>query len=139
MRTLTGMVQPVRVGVAWFPADQFETALDRWPDLAAGLETRDYPTYCRMLEQTLTSMARQATPVLAPIDIADLETWATERGMDPGSREARSEYAADLARRPGPPGPAWPPAAEAVCWCGSGHAYRSCCRSGTAFHRPATR
>lgn len=129
----------MRVGVAWFPVDQFEIALARWPDLAASWETRDYPTYCRMLEQTLTGLVGQTAPVLVPIVIADLETWSTGRGLDPGSREARSEYAADLAHQPGPPGPIWPPAPEAACWCGSGRPYRSCCRMGTAFRRPATR
>lgn len=138
MRTLTGMTGPIRIGIAWFPAGQFEAALDRWPDLATSWETRDYPTYCRMLEQTMTGLAGQAIPVLVPITITALDAWAASRHLDPGSREARSQYAADLARQPGPIGPAWPPAPHQECWCGSGRPYQSCCRAGDAFHRPAT-
>lgn len=133
------MAGPIRIGIAGFPAAQFEAALQRWPALAAGWETRDYSTYCRMLEQTMTGLAGEAIPVLAPITITALEEWAASRHLDPGSREARSQYAADLACRFGPIGPIWPPGPTEDCWCGSGHPYRSCCRTGDAFHRPTTR
>ncbi|MGH9120915.1 MAG: SEC-C metal-binding domain-containing protein [Acidimicrobiales bacterium] len=44
---------------------------------------------------------------------------------DAGSGEARSSYAADIARR-GAALP-WPPGRNAPCWCGSGRKYKTCC------------
>ncbi|MGH9056067.1 MAG: SEC-C metal-binding domain-containing protein [Acidimicrobiales bacterium] len=42
-----------------------------------------------------------------------------------GTGEARSSYAAEIARR-GEATP-WPPGRNGPCWCGSGRKYKTCC------------
>jgi hypothetical protein len=64
-------------------------------------------------------------PSIAPVDVDELVDWAVSAGYDPGSGEARSEFAAELARS----GRArkWPPARNEACWCRSGRKYKHCC------------
>lgn len=85
-------------GVGWFPADEFETALARWPQLAGLWEIRDYAAYCRMLDAAMVSHSRGTAPWLMPIHPDRLVTWAESRGPDPGGEEARAGCAADQAR-----------------------------------------
>ena len=62
---------------------------------------------------------------VAPMEVDCLIRYAEEHGYDPGSGEARSAYAAELARE----GRALrlPPGRNDRCWCGSGRKYRVCC------------
>lgn len=110
--------------VAWFPPDQRDTALKRWPDLAGDLAR---PGYDRRIEGQIRSMARTLGehPTVAPIDIAGLEAFATQNGLDPASGEARSRYAAERGHL-GEVVP-WPPGRNDHCWCRSGRKYKRCC------------
>ncbi len=118
---------PMRWSLAWFPPDQRAGALERWPDLAEDFE--DGRAYSRRLEAHLRDLARALgrDPTVAPIDVDALVQWATEAGYDPASGEARSAYAAELART----GAAlhWPPGRNDPCWCRSGRKYKRCCGS----------
>lgn len=111
--------------VAWFPRDQIEAALARWPSLADDLNDPD--AYCRTIETRLRDM-RNATgrqPSVAPLRVERLVEFAEENGIDPDSGAARSRLAAELDRigdsRP------WPPERNEPCWCGSGRKYKRCC------------
>jgi SEC-C motif len=62
---------------------------------------------------------------VGPITVDGLSAFSTAERDDPGTAEARSSYAAEIARR----GDAirWPPGRNALCWCGSGRKYKTCC------------
>lgn len=111
--------------IGWFPRDQIEAALGRWPSLAGDLGDPD--AYCATVEGRLRDM-RSATgqaPWVAPIKVDALELFASERGLDPGSGFARVHFATVLADR-GEAQP-WPPGRNELCWCGSGRKYKRCC------------
>lgn len=121
---------PVALGdaiwaVAWFPADERPAALARWPDLEEDLA--DPQAYAQRIERELRLLkdATQRDPWIAPLRVAELETFAEREGLDPGDGQARSRYAAELART----GQAmtWPPGRNDPCWCGSERKYKRCC------------
>jgi tetratricopeptide (TPR) repeat protein len=111
--------------VAWFPRDQIEAALARWPSLADDLNDPD--VYCRTIEARLQDV-RSATgrqPSVAPLRVEQLVEFAAEHSLDPDSGAARSQLAAQL----GSVGESvpWPPRRNEPCWCGSGRKYKRCC------------
>jgi tetratricopeptide (TPR) repeat protein len=106
-------------------AEELAEALAAWPELAEHVPTT-FPEYCRGTEAHLKAYARGGVRVsVAPVRVAALRRWAADRDLDPGSPEARSQYAADLLRLGG--AVAWPPARNEPCWCGSGRKYKKCC------------
>lgn len=111
--------------IAWFPRDQSEAALERWPDLADDLEDPD--AYCRAIEARLREMhaATGRVPSVAPLNVEALLEFASEKDSDPNTGAARSQFAAVLASR-GETVP-WPPGRNDPCWCGSGRKYKRCC------------
>ncbi|HWB70572.1 MAG TPA: SEC-C metal-binding domain-containing protein [Solirubrobacterales bacterium] len=111
--------------VAWFPRDQIEAALERWPSLAGDL--RDPDAYCRLIEDRLREVrgATGRVPSLAPLEVDALIEFAAEQGLDPDTGSARSGFAALLDSR-GEVVP-WPPGRNDPCWCGSGRKYKRCC------------
>jgi SEC-C motif len=116
---------PTAWALAWFPPDQRAAAIERWPTLAG--DFADAVAYSRRLEAHLRSL-QQATgerPRLAAIDVEDLVAWSAAQGFDPDSGEARSQFAAELARTGR--ALAWPPERNELCWCGSGVKYKRCC------------
>jgi tetratricopeptide (TPR) repeat protein len=116
---------PTAWALAWFPPDQRAAALERWPTLAD--DFADPAGYARRLEGNLRSL-QQATgerPRVAAIDVEDLVAWSAAEGYDPDSGEARSQFAAELARTGR--ALAWPPQRNEPCWCGSGLKYKRCC------------
>jgi hypothetical protein len=116
---------PAVWALAWFPPDQRAAAIERWPTLAD--DFADPVTYSRRLEGRLRSLL-QATgerPRLAAIEVEQLITWSAVQGYDPDSGEARSQFAAELARTGR--ALAWPPQRNEPCWCGSGLKYKRCC------------
>lgn len=112
--------------VGWFPRDQIEAALNRWPSLAADLKDRD--AYCRTIEVRLHDLrdATGRTPRIASLEVDALLRFAYEHGLEPETGAARSRFAAALAGR----GETvlWPPGRNEPCWCGSGRKYKRCCR-----------
>ncbi|MEX0835709.1 MAG: DUF6398 domain-containing protein, partial [Nitriliruptor sp.] len=126
------------LAVAWFPPEQFATAIDRWPALADRVGTRDHQEYARVVQGTLLDLAREfgRHPVLVPVTTAALEEHAEQVGLDPGGSQARATLAAELDRQGA--GSEWPPGRNDPCWCASGRKYKRCC--GTVpidpDHRP---
>jgi tetratricopeptide (TPR) repeat protein len=126
--TTPGAVEQVRWSVAWFPRDEIDAALARWPDLSGDLEDPD--AYCRSIEGTLRELARETgrQPTIAPIRAAALSEYAESHGLDPDTGTARSRFAAETDRL-GDALP-WPPGRNDSCWCGSGRKYKRCCGAG---------
>jgi hypothetical protein len=116
----------VQVSLAWFPAEDWDEARTRWPDLA-GYNPADHHEYCRTMEGRAKLLARRLgeDPSISPIHIDELEAFAAERLLPADSGEARSSLAAEVART----GRAvvWPPGRNDPCWCGSGAKYKACC------------
>lgn len=111
--------------VAWFPRDQIEAALTRWPSLADDLNDPD--AYCRTIEARLREIRSEAgrQPFVAPLQVERLVEFAEENGIDPDSGAARSRFAAELGRMG--ESVSWPPGRNEPCWCDSGRKYKRCC------------
>ncbi|MCU4186737.1 SEC-C domain-containing protein [Acidiferrimicrobium sp. IK] len=115
------------MSLAWFPRGEWEKATAVWPDLLEGMPA-DHAEYSRRIEARLKRLARSLPghPVrVGSMTVDGLTAFSADDGADPGSGQARSSYAAELARR----GEAkqWPPGRNAPCWCGSGRKYKACC------------
>jgi hypothetical protein len=117
----------VALSLAWFPANQFAEALERWPDLAEDWETTDHAGYCRYFQGQLLVLEDIGVRHLsvAPLVIDDFIAWCGEEELDPATGEARAGYATELSRADRVI--RWPPARNAPCWCGSGRKYKTCC------------
>lgn len=120
----------VAVAIAWFPAGEYEKAIERWPSLAedwAGVPHRDY---CRRMDGHIKWMRVHGIHVraVAPIVADEFVAWCEERGEDP--EEARAQYTAERYRLG--EGIDWPPGRNERCWCGSGRKYKKCCGSAQA-------
>lgn len=138
-RTLTpsGHAQQQRsramgLGLAWFPVEEFTSALRTWPQLADSWGTTDHSTYNKqlqrhLLELTDMSPATISTAWIVPVDLTALQTWCEQSGHDPSTPEARSAYAAELVRTQASGLICWPPERNATCWCSSGRKYKKCC------------
>jgi hypothetical protein len=128
-RTPGGPLRPresakVALSLAWFPADEWVAAVERWPHL-----TEDFPTphhkYSQRIEARMKWLARHEAArglSISPLSVAEL---VETEGDNAGTGEARSHLAAEVART----GRAitWPPARNDSCWCGSGRKYKKCC------------
>ena len=118
---------PMPLAFAWFPADQWPQATERWPDLLDELPA-DHAEYSRVTEARVKHIARQVPGSrlhVAALSVAGLVAHAEEAGYDPGTSEARSSYAAALLERGG--AVVWPPGRNEPCWCGSDRKYKKCC------------
>lgn len=111
--------------LAWFPPEERAAALERWPTLAD--DFADGNAYSRRIEGHLRRLQRTLAqaPSVSPIEVHELIEWAAAEGHDPDTGEARSAFAAELARS----GRAldWPPGRNDPCWCRSGRKYKRCC------------
>lgn len=119
------LAEPIVWTLAWFAPDQRAAALARWPGLAD--DFADPAAYNARIEDHLRLLQREIrrAPSVAPLDVEELADWAAKAGHDPDSGEARSQFAAELART----GRAidWPPGRNDPCWCRSGRKYKRCC------------
>jgi hypothetical protein len=115
---------PIPVALAWFPADEWPLALERWPDLADHMPA-DHAAYSRCIEARLKWLATGLPgnrSSVAPLTVAELDEAAGDRA---GTGEARSELAAQIDGQGR--AIAWPPRRNERCWCGSGRKYKQCC------------
>jgi tetratricopeptide (TPR) repeat protein len=120
------------VSMAWFPADEYEAAVERWPSLAEDWADVPHSDYCMRMDGNIKWMRSHGIPIRAvvPIVVEAYAAWCAEQDEDP--EEARAAYAADR-MRDGKVIP-WPPGRNEPCWCGSGRKYKKCC--GPAPARP---
>ena len=116
------------VGVAWFPAQEYERALQIWPSFAEDYEHGPYAAYCARLELLLRDLKGQGTARLAltPIEIERYLSWCTEHDHGPEESDSRAAYATELLED-GLAHP-WPPGRNQPCWCGSEKKYKKCCQ-----------
>jgi tetratricopeptide (TPR) repeat protein len=116
------------LGLAWFPADEYERALQTWPSFAEDYEHGPYAAYCARLELLLRDLKAQGAARLAltPIEIDSYLSWCTEDNSDPEQSDTRANYATELLER-GHAHP-WPPGRNQPCWCGSEKKYKKCCQ-----------
>lgn len=115
----------VSLALAWFPAGEYERAIDRWRDLAEEWAGVSHPAYCARLDGHAKWMRAHGIHVraIAPIHVDDYIAWCAQNDEDP--EEARAHYAAHrLADGAATP---WPPGRNEPCWCGSGRKYKKCC------------
>ena len=124
--------EEVAVSIAWFPADEYEMAIERWPSLAEDWADVPHSDYCGRMDGNIKWMRSQGVPIRAivPIVVDEYAAWCTEQDEDP--EEARAAYTAHRMRE-GAAIP-WPPGRNEACWCGSGRKYKKCC--GPAPARP---
>jgi tetratricopeptide (TPR) repeat protein len=123
--TTSGFLEAEAYAVAWFPREEIDAALTRWPSLASDL--RDPDSYCAIVEARLREV-RAATgrvPSVAPLTVEALVEFAAAHDLDPETGQARSRLAGVLAGRDEVI--AWPPGRNDPCWCGSGREYKRCC------------
>ena len=125
----------VALALAWFPASEFPTALQLWPQLAESWGTTDQTDYNRQLERHLRkfSVTAPGPTWIAPIAIEAFQSWCRRNGRDPATSDTRASYAADQARTAPNQLLAWPPERNQPCWCHSGHKYKKCCGHPTAL------
>ena len=118
---------PKSVAIGWFPAGQFEQAVALWPDLVAGWRVSGFTEYCHAFDRHLRELELlpDTSVLLAAIDVKHYLKWCAQAGLDSGSPESRSRYAAEVATR-GRAQP-WPPKTGKRCWCGRDEAYENCC------------
>ena len=115
------------VGLAWFPAEEYQRALETWPSFAEDYEHGPYSAYCARLELLLRQLKAQGVARLAltPITIDDYLAWCAEHDHDPEQSDNRASYATELLdhniTQP------WPPERNEPCWCGSQRKYKKCC------------
>jgi len=113
------------VAMAWFPAVEYEKAIERWDSLAEDWARVAHKDYCRRMDGHIKWMRAHGVHVraVAPIVVDEFVGWCAERGEDP--EDARARYAADRYRLGG--GIDWPPGRNESCWCGSSRKYKKCC------------
>ena len=119
--------QHAYVGVAWFPPDQYQLALQTWASFAEDYEHGPYAAYCARLELLMRDLSSQGVKrlALAPITIDDYLAWCAEHDRDPEESDTRASYATELIRRD--VAQPWPPQRNEPCWCGSERKYKKCC------------
>jgi tetratricopeptide (TPR) repeat protein len=124
--------EEVAVSISWFPTDEYEEAIKRWPSLAEDWADIPHTDYCRLLDGNIKWMRSQRVPIraIAPIVVEEYAAWCANHDEDP--EEARAAYVASR-MRDGDAIP-WPPGRNEPCWCGSGRKYKKCC--GPAPARP---
>jgi tetratricopeptide (TPR) repeat protein len=114
------------IAVGWFPASEFQPAVDRWPFLLESWGAYNHEEYCRSLQHhLLTLYSHGLRPGIAPIRVDEYIRWSESEGLDPATSETRVQYIAMLTSCdqffP------WPPERNHPCWCGSGRKYKRCC------------
>jgi tetratricopeptide (TPR) repeat protein len=126
-RPRAGLPSTMVVSLAWFPRGEWEKAAAVWPDLLDELPA-DHTAYSHRIEARMKRLARTLAghPLrVAPMTVDGLTEFSAKADEPPGTGEARSSYAAEIARRGD--ALAWPPGRNAPCWCGSGRKYKTCC------------
>lgn len=123
---------------AWLPAEDYEKALQLWPELADSVLVAGpggpvpHAQYCRALQAQLVAIAEAGYPRLtvAPLRVSVFEQWCVEHDQTPDSA-ARAQYVAQMGAAEDSAMIPWPPGRNQPCWCGSGRKYKKCCAATT--------
>jgi hypothetical protein len=120
----TALSRPFPVAVLHWPAAELTELLAAYPTLMS--EYPSHEAHLIQLETSLRELAATGTPNLGIVTgtIPSYEAFAASEATPPSDPDLLPQYATTLAAR-GRATP-WPPARNAPCWCGSGHAYRDC-------------
>lgn len=111
--------------IGWFPEEQWQRAVQLWPQLRDEWDADEYQPYARQVQRQLLEADGDAQPLLAPIYVEAYLEWCDAKSVDAGEPSAVGDYAAEVARV-GNAVP-WPPRRGEPCWCGSGQKYKKCC------------
>ena len=123
----TRLTGDVALAVGWFPAAEWQEAVHRWPELLDEMPA-DHRAYSQAIEARVKRIGQAAgghRMHVAALDVDGLAAHCARQGLDPGSGEGRSSYAAEV-ERTGQASP-WPPGRNEPCWCGSQRKYKKCC------------
>lgn len=114
------------IALAWFPASEWQKAIEMWPDL---LDERpaEHDAYSKRLEATIKLSGELGGHRLyvSPLTVAELQEAALTKDEADTDSSIRAACAAEVLRQ----GRAikWPPGRNFPCWCGSGRKYKRCC------------
>jgi hypothetical protein len=109
--------QRASVGLAWFPAQEYQRALETWPSFAEDYEHGPYDAYCARLELLLRQLKAQGVARLAlvpitidsskrPRRIPGHQSATSPAGAEANASTRNAAYApADTTHRPAPPSP----------------------------------
>jgi len=119
-----GTSSKIVLSLAWFPADEWALAIERWPELLDELPI-NHAEYSQRIEARLKWMAKHTPGQASTVSPLSVDVLDEMEGGKAGSGEGRSHLAAEIART----GRAlsWPPSRNDACWCGSGRKYKKCC------------
>jgi hypothetical protein len=128
------MDHEVEIAIAWVPADDYPTALERWPRFGEEWKATDHSEYSRFIEARLRDLRMVGATIagVSQVQVSNHEAFCDEHALDPDSPESRSHHAAEIARLNG--AIPWPPARNDPCWCGSGTKYKRCCWAAPPDH-----
>jgi len=114
----------VVLSLAWFPADEWATAVQQWPRLTESFPT-PHDSYSQRIEARMKWLACQQVGQLLSISPLSVDELIETEGDQAGTGEGRSHLAAEVARTGW--AISWPPSRNPTCWCGSGRKYKKCC------------
>jgi hypothetical protein len=113
--------------VLYWPLDQFNALLLRWPKLA-DIYGATWHDHRARLEQGLVTLSESGEPRLAVFagSVDDLAEYVGRHGGDVADPEVRQGYV-EHREQTHAPRQLWPPQRNELCWCGSGAKYKRCC------------
>jgi SEC-C motif len=115
---------PREVRILFWPRDEIARAHQSWPQL---VQHTDSDAIARDREADNRALSAAGTPriTMVPLTVAGLNEFVDRTGGDPTEGSTRHEYMAEILAEGGVI--AWPPARNALCWCGSAAKYKKCC------------
>ncbi|MYW66044.1 hypothetical protein GTY65_18585 [Streptomyces sp. SID8379] len=116
--------RPFPVAVLHWPSTEYAELLSAYPSL--GSEYPSYEAHLASIEDSLRELSASGTANLGIVTgtVPSYEAFAASEASSPEDVSLLPQYATTLAARGR--AVAWPPAQDAVCWCGSGSAYGAC-------------
>jgi hypothetical protein len=120
----TALSRPFPVAVLHWPEPELAELLAAYPSLAS-----EYPSHAEHLarvESSLRALTASGTENLGTITatVPSYEAFAASEAASPADPDLLPQYTTTLASRAR--ATPWPPARNAMCWCGSGTTYKDC-------------
>lgn len=113
------------LAVLYWPEDELDPVLRRWPDLAE-VYGHDHAEHRSRVEHRLRELVEREGPVAVGVgSLEDYLRFAAGRGDHTDDPSTRGMYGAHLAYSGRYV--VWPPGRNDPCWCGSGVTYARCC------------